>query len=226
MPVSSKVVGALGSLGVHLLALVVLAATGGGGHVDMGPMSVAVPVTLVSARQLAAAPVLWSPGATAPGPAPAATLARRSPRRGTRPLASATPMLASVAPAAVSAARTVPAPAPEPARVAPAVPATDPTAPIGPLRLTPDQARALRYQDSYPSLPDSVRLAGTKLRVMVDVCVSALGAVEQVSFDPDTSAPLARLLKEAIVEWRYYPPQVAGVAVPFCHQVRLEYRVP
>jgi hypothetical protein len=61
---------------------------------------------------------------------------------------------------------------------------------------------------------------------MVDVCVSTQGIVDQVSFAPGTSHLLAQLLRPAVSEWRYHPLQLHGAPAPFCHLVRLEYRVP
>jgi hypothetical protein len=240
--IPSKVVGLFCSVLLHGGAIALVAAQGGAPVV--GPLAVGGPaplrVMIVHERDgLLPLPALLPPAAVTvamsvpvasrPGAVRGQT-ARRAPRMNVSvlpPEATVPAPLPSLPP--LTAPPQAPMPS-APRAMPPLPPSLIPVAmnvmPDRPVRVSPDEAKALRYHDVYPSLPDAVRLEGTRLRVMVDVCVSAAGAVDQVTFAPGTSDLLSQLLRPAIAEWRYHSLEVAGVATAFCHLVRLEYRVP
>jgi hypothetical protein len=232
--IPSKVVGVFCSLLLHLAAIALVAAGGGAGAPAVNAVAVGGPaplrVTIVHERDgLLPVPV---PVLAAPKPEQVPAVRRpaaigRTPRRTPRLNASVLPPDgAALAPAPPAAPAAVLAPTPVPTLAPSMIPVAMNVMPARPVRVSPDEAKALRYHDTYPSLPDALRLQGTRLRVMVDVCISETGAVAQVTFAPGTSDLLSQLLRPAIAEWRYHPLEVAGVPTAFCHLVRLEYRVP
>jgi hypothetical protein len=107
-----------------------------------------------------------------------------------------------------------PEPAPPPARVA-----RDPAAP--PL-VEPEVARALRIQDTFPSLIERSPMRRPDLDI--EVCVSAEGAVSDavIRGAPDRST---ETLRAAILKWQYRALTVNGAPTPFCHLMRISYRV-
>jgi hypothetical protein len=87
----------------------------------------------------------------------------------------------------------------------------------------PEVARALRVYDAFPSLPDQAVRARPDLDVKV--CVSTQGAVSDaviVHGPPDSSS---ETLRAAILRWRYRPFAPDGTPTPFCHLMRISYRM-
>jgi hypothetical protein len=114
-----------------------------------------------------------------------------------------------------------PAPAPVKVAIAP-VPAPVPA--TQPVRLAPDTAKELRVYDVFPSAPASVRSLGGTAILLVEICVSAQGAVSGTRFSVGSGGPLADNMRAAIATWRYRPLVVGGAPRPFCHDVKIEYR--
>jgi hypothetical protein len=120
---------------------------------------------------------------------------------------------------------------PEPAPVAPAAPATSPPIEIaGPVAASgaepavePEVARALRVYDAFPSLPDQAVRARPDLDVRV--CVSTQGAVSDAVIVRGPADPSNETLRAAILRWRYRPFAPDGTPTPFCHLMRISYRV-
>jgi hypothetical protein len=138
--------------------------------------------------------------------------------------------------------RTVASQAP-PAPLAPPAPVEAPPAPVAP---TPPQsgsgvdrqapapaaspplvtaavARSLRVYDTFPRMPEILRMAPHAELVEAEICVSERGSVNDVRLRGG-SGVLERVLRDAITSWRYRPYVVGGVATPFCHVLRLAYR--
>ena len=130
----------------------------------------------------------------------------------------------------VTAAEPTPAAPPEPPRaVPPPPPAPLSAAPIAPVaklaHVTPEVAKALREYDAFPSLPGPMRLMGTEHVVVVDICVSDRGSVDDVLITEGATDLFDSPLRAAIRTWRYRPLMVSGTPTPFCHVVRIDYRV-
>ena len=102
-----------------------------------------------------------------------------------------------------------------------------PPAPVEarPFLVSPSVGQGLRLEDEYPQLPQALRVAGFSQTVMVQICVSARGAVQQIQFTTDVPGSLLRVLEPAIRRWQYRSLLIGGAAVPFCHQMRIEYRM-
>jgi len=120
-----------------------------------------------------------------------------------------------------------PEPAEEPVEPPPPEPAPRPPTLVersaaAPPLVEPAVARALRVHDEFPSLVDRGPFRRPDLHV--EVCVSAEGTVSDASIqgsrDPSTEA-----LRAAILRWRYRPWTVDGAPAPFCHLMRISYRV-
>ena len=94
-----------------------------------------------------------------------------------------------------------------------------------PVLVSPSVGRGLRMEDEYPQLPEALKVAGFTQSVMVQICVSTRGAVDQVQFDTDVPRALLKVLEPAIRRWQYRALVMGGAAVPFCHQMRIEYRM-
>lgn len=104
----------------------------------------------------------------------------------------------------------------------------EPPAPAAQIRqlLLPAAARALRVYDVFPSMPSPRReLASVEQARTVEVCVSDRGAVSDAVIDGRRQDAFDRTLRAAILTWRYRPLTVNGRATPFCHLMRVSYRV-
>lgn len=114
-----------------------------------------------------------------------------------------------------------PAP-PQPAPPEPAPPTPVERSATAPPLVASEVARALRVHDEFPSLVD--RGAFRRPDLHVEVCVSAEGTVSDAAIqgkrDHSTEA-----LRAAILRWRYRPWTVDGAPAPFCHLMRISYRV-
>jgi outer membrane biosynthesis protein TonB len=159
------------------------------------------------------------------------TTTRPSPPRASRKLARAPkPRLPPPRPARVARTPTSP-PAPLPVTdaltgntpgsgVASQAP---PAQPARPVHIAPGLARSLRIYDTFPRMPELLRMQNRTEAVDVNICVSERGAVREVNL-LGASEALARSLREAIASWRYRPLHLAGTPTPFCHALRLSYR--
>jgi periplasmic protein TonB len=94
-----------------------------------------------------------------------------------------------------------------------------------PQQVSPEVGRGLRLEDSYPQLPQSLRNAGFEHVVLLEVCVSVRGAVDEIRFASHTTGQLRQDLEQAIRGWRYRPLIKDGAPVPYCHQMRIQYRM-
>jgi hypothetical protein len=92
-----------------------------------------------------------------------------------------------------------------------------------PVQLSAGVARSLRVFDIFPRMPDLLRAQHRVEIVQADICVSDSGAVETVRL-AGASATLEKVLREAIVTWRYRPLLLRGEPSPFCHSLQLTYR--
>jgi outer membrane biosynthesis protein TonB len=87
-------------------------------------------------------------------------------------------------------------------------------------------ARGLRVYEYFPRIPAALAIRGRQYVTVVDICVSADGSVKEVSVREGGAAPaLEPLLLKAIHTWRYRPWSFEGVAIPFCHPLRIVYSV-
>ena len=104
--------------------------------------------------------------------------------------------------------------------------APEPAAAVAaPSHVDPYIARSLRLYDVFPRIPEPLRTTQGEHAMTVDVCVSERGQVSQVNITPGNVDLLVRALREAVQTWRYRPLMVAGTARPFCHVMRVVYRV-
>lgn len=196
------------------------------------------PVAPVGADMTALAiPVDVAPVSAAPEPPAEDTPAVLPRRQSTRPRRARRPAI--VAPAAAWA----PEPPSKLPDVAPDVAPTSPsevtaTSPVPPpvaapaaatapeiFHISPATARGLRIEDEFPGWPAGLRRGPTPSAVMLEVCVSELGVVRDVRINSPTDELLRRTLDAAIRRWRYRALMMGGHARPFCHPVRIEYRV-
>jgi hypothetical protein len=132
-------------------------------------------------------------------------------------------------PSADPAALAAPAPKPLPAHDREStLPGSLPSplvTPVHPLRIPPELAKALRTYEEFPRAPESLRRRGMQQIVVVEVCVSERGAVDGVTFAGGGVGALPRALRDAIQTWRYHALVMDGAATPFCHEMRIEYRL-
>jgi hypothetical protein len=132
----------------------------------------------------------------------------------------------------VAVAAAEPAPAPVIAAAvdhtslsAPVVETTSAAGPPRPIQVSPEVGRGLRLEDEYPQLPQALRIIGFEHLVLLEVCVSVRGAVDEIRFASHTTGELRRDLEQAIRGWRYRPLLKDGAPVPYCHQMRIQYRM-
>jgi hypothetical protein len=97
--------------------------------------------------------------------------------------------------------------------------------PVHPLHIAPELAKALRTYEEFPRMPEPLRRAGMQQIVVLEVCVSERGAVDAVTFAGGGNGALPRALRDAIQTWRYHALVMDGAAMPFCHEMRIEYRL-
>jgi hypothetical protein len=98
-----------------------------------------------------------------------------------------------------------------------------PARPAQPVHITSGVARALRIHDVFPRMPELLRLQQRTETVDAEICVSEQGSVSAVRLRGG-SATLEKVLREAMLQWRYRPLLLQGTARSFCHGVHLVYR--
>jgi hypothetical protein len=86
-------------------------------------------------------------------------------------------------------------------------------------------AAGLRIYDYFPRLPRTLARHGHQYVVEVDICVSSQGKVDEVLVKQGGNPELNQVLREAILTWRYRPWRWGNMAMPFCHGLRVVYRV-
>ena len=86
-------------------------------------------------------------------------------------------------------------------------------------------ARALRVYDTFPRMPEILRMGAHAEITEAEICVSEQGSVHSVRLR-GASAPLEHALRAAILTWRYRPYVMNGQTVPFCHVSRFVYGAP
>lgn len=84
-------------------------------------------------------------------------------------------------------------------------------------------ASYLRVQESYPSLPVSLRRAGARYALAVEVCIGVNGRVDRVAVLQSAHADLDRVVVQAIRSWRYRPLIVDSALASFCHMLKIDY---
>jgi hypothetical protein len=109
----------------------------------------------------------------------------------------------------------------EPPPAAPA-PAAEPAAAPAPT-VEPEVARALRVYDSFPTLPD--RALRGRPDLDVQVCVSTQGSVSDAVVVRGPVDSATETVRTAILGWRYRPYTLHGAPAPFCHLMRISYRM-
>ncbi len=94
-----------------------------------------------------------------------------------------------------------------------------------PSRVSMDYAAYLRTYESFPSLPEVCWPPGkTTNTVMVEVCVTERGTVNDVVVRQSAGNDTDGFLINAIRSWRYRPRLVSGSPRPFCHPIRIVYK--
>jgi TonB family protein len=94
-----------------------------------------------------------------------------------------------------------------------------------PTRVSMDYAAYLRTYENFPSLPDACWPPGrTTNAVLVEVCVSERGTVNDVVVRQSAGNDTDAFLMQAIRSWRYRPRLVSGSPRPFCHPIRIVYK--
>jgi hypothetical protein len=217
----SLIIGGGFSLAVHL-ALIALFATS----------SPALDVEAALVGEATAVPIMVSalavdedvPAAeAAPVSAARPAVVSRPPRRRSSPQSHSLVAVAAAHPApapVIAAAGVDPTSLPSPV-----VQTTSAAGPPRPLQVSPEVGRGLRLQDDYPQLPEALRISGFEHTVLLEVCVSVRGAVDEIRFASHTTGELRRDLEQAIRGWRYRPLLKDGGPVPYCHQMRIQYRM-
>jgi hypothetical protein len=221
--------GALSTL-LHVLAAALISSRA------RGPAPPDDPMTLLPIEVDAPAPA--SLPVTLEEPTPPVSLFRREVepplRRAARPPASVPRAAAALEPVVARVFDPPPGDdteAPEVRRAPPRSPPPPPPsvpAPAPPARaahIPPAIAKGLREYDAFPSLPAPMRLLEPEHIVVVDVCVSEQGYVDDVSITEGAAELLDGPLRAAIRTWRYRPLLVSGTPTRFCHVVRIDYRV-
>jgi outer membrane biosynthesis protein TonB len=110
---------------------------------------------------------------------------------------------------------------PAPTRPAPVPP--DKATPLKLPHVSAGLARALRFYDDFPSLPELARAAGPRQVVDIEICVTDGGVVSEITMDHRAAAALEDALRTAIRTWRYRPLVIGGTARPFCHELEIRY---
>jgi hypothetical protein len=208
------------SLGCHLAAVTLLA--GRGSPVE----AVATLDGAISVYPKAEADPPAGPTESAP---PAAPLASNTqpPRKVPRPRSTRLPPLRQA-----RVAKTPSAPVPPPPAPVTLTSVKDgsgaslqaaPVRPAQPVQISSGVARALRIHDVFPRMPELLRLQQRTETVDAEICVSQQGSVSGVRLRGG-SATLEKVLREAMLQWRYRPLLLQGTATPFCHGVHLVYR--
>ncbi|HEY0707960.1 MAG TPA: hypothetical protein VGG33_14245 [Polyangia bacterium] len=94
-----------------------------------------------------------------------------------------------------------------------------------PVYVPAEVASYLRKQDSFPSLPASLRRPGAHYLASMEICVAQDGRVSDVGFDRNSPRDLGVALGAAVRGWRYRPLVVDGRASPFCHRLTVSYEI-
>jgi TonB family protein len=94
-----------------------------------------------------------------------------------------------------------------------------------PPAITAREASYLRTYETFPNLPRSLWVYGRTYRVLVEVCVTDAGEVADVMVKSGAAPELDQTLVSAVRSWRYRPRIVGGAARPFCHLMKMEYKL-
>jgi len=113
----------------------------------------------------------------------------------------------------------------QPPQPPPPTQATDNAVMLAPNRGTSLRVSDLNQPPHRPLLPPRLNRSGNVLWGMYKVCVGTDGMVSRVAtiLPPPDNDVNAQWIG-AMNTWRYNPHVVDGVAVPFCHPVRIEVR--
>lgn len=211
------------SLAVHLALVVMVAAAPPATDIEAPLAGDSSAVSVMISALVEEDPPLT---AAADGPLTTTTLTAAPVRPVRRPRPRRAP-LPPVAALAVSDGVPAPTAAPVVERTSPPPPVVESTSPspARPLQVSPEMGRGLRLEDDYPQLPPSLRNLGFQHEVLIEVCVSVRGAVDDIRFASHTTGELRQDLERAIRGWRYRPLWKDGALVPFCHQMRIQYRM-
>jgi len=204
----NRVVAALTSIGFHMVLILLIALAVGSRLVATEPMEQAENVLLVDIGKpdtvVTLAPVVKSDVTTAP----ASRVHRRIVATTTHePEANL-----------VTAAMQSPTRAMPPPRSVGPLPAVVPRALIA-----PEEARALRVYDVFPSLPEHPGVSGRDYSVQLEICVTAEGLVSGITMNAGIPPAVEDALRHAILTWRYRPRMIGGTPVPFCHRMLISY---
>jgi TonB family protein len=106
--------------------------------------------------------------------------------------------------------------------------AAEPGPPPGPALepgVSPLEAAYLCTHQSLRGLPKSLYVRGRTYRVLVQMCISAEGRVENVTLQMGAAAELDAQVLTDMHAWRYRPRIVHGKPSAFCYKVRVSYEV-
>jgi TonB family protein len=120
-------------------------------------------------------------------------------------------------------------PTPGPALAPPAAPvaqAPPPKPSLEPPYIPAETARGLRIYESFPGIPTALARRGSNYPLVVSICVSKQGSVASASLLSRSEPELDQVVLDAIRTWRYRPFSFDGVALPFCHTIRIVYSIP
>ena len=93
-----------------------------------------------------------------------------------------------------------------------------------PAHVSPGVAASLRVYDTFPRMPEPLRASPTPHLIVMNVCVSTEGRVDDVRFLPGANPMLERTLRSAVNTWRYRPLVREEGPTAFCHQMGITYR--
>jgi hypothetical protein len=96
---------------------------------------------------------------------------------------------------------------------------------LPPTRVSMEYGAYLRTSETFPQSPESCWPPGrTDNPVLVEVCVSELGDVNDVVIRETSCHDADVTLTNAIRNWRYRPLRVKGSPRSFCHPIRVVYK--
>ena len=75
-------------------------------------------------------------------------------------------------------------------------------------------------------MPEGLAHRGSTYPLLVGICVSDRGSVTSVSVLQSATPDLDQVVVDAIHSWRYHPFTFDGIALPFCHTLKIVYSVP
>jgi TonB family protein len=91
--------------------------------------------------------------------------------------------------------------------------------------IAPLEAAYLCTYQSLRALPRSLYKRGKAYRLLVQMCISAEGRVENVTLEQSAAPELDAQVMADMREWRYRPRIVEGKPSAFCYKVRVSYEV-